>query len=270
VIRRSHRPRQPARVDDDAAVRSAILNVFLESRQRNGRDALDAALKNSVDLHRVIVQSSGATPFELATAQPDRRGIYFIPGQADDRATDTSVDRRALHEMFVRLASLRSAFLSVLKAGGRTQKMDHVYCPECDFAALGIDLSEVSFEGAVLPRSRWSGARLDRASFRNAVIEQANFTAARLEGADFSNDEFNMNRQEYISARALRNINRVARPELYLYGHRRADVRLRKLQRQFPKLSLGHAARRWPGEGAACAPTSPQAITLTVVGQREA
>jgi len=262
-------------LDDDAAVRSAILNVFSNLDKATGRDALDAALKNIVELHRVIVQSSGATPFELATAQPDRRGIYFIPGLADDRASDTTVDRRALHEMFVRLASLRSALLSVLKAGGRTQKMDHVYCPECDFAALGIDLSEVSFEGAVLPRSKWRGVLLNRASFRNAVIEQANFTAAQLEGADFSDDESNTNRQEYVAATALRNINPASRPELYLYEHstgaptfvcanlRNASFRNFPLVTRLDDRSVREAPKKEP-------PKPAQAITVTVVGQREA
>ena len=262
-------------LDDDAAVRSAILNVFSNLDKAMGRDALDAALKNIVDLHRVIVQSSGVTPFELATAQPDLRGIYFIPSQTDDRAGDSAIDRRALHEMFVRLSSLKNALVSVLKAGGRTQKMDHVYCPECDFAALGIDLSGVSFEGAILPRSNWLGVRLNRASFRNAVIEQANFTAAQLEGADFSNDEFNLNRQQYVSAMALRNINPASRPELYLYQQstgaptfvcanlRNANFRNFPLVTRLDDGSVRAAPKKEP-------PKSPQAITVTVVGQREA
>ena len=145
-------------LDEDVAVRSAILNVFANLDRATSRDALDVALKNIVDLHRVIVRSSGATPFELATAIPDLRGIYFIPGQADDRANDATFDRRALHDMFTRLVSLRSALLSMLKAGARTQTLDHIYCPVCDFAALGIDLSNTSFEGAILPRSQWRGA----------------------------------------------------------------------------------------------------------------
>jgi hypothetical protein len=149
-------------LDEDAAVRSAILNVFSNLDKATGQDALNAALKSIVDLHRVTTQSSGVTPFELATAQPDIRGIYFIPSQTEARAGEVMIDRGALHEMFVRLASLKAAFLSVLKAGGRTQKMDHVYCPGCDFAELGIDLSGVSFQNAILPRSQWRADPMQR------------------------------------------------------------------------------------------------------------
>lgn len=117
-------------------------NVLSNLDKATSQDALDAALKNIVDLHRVMVQSSGITPFELATALQDRRGIYFVPHDTNARGGDVAIDPNALHETFMRLASLKAALLSVLKAGGRTQRMDHVYCPECDFEQLGIDLAK--------------------------------------------------------------------------------------------------------------------------------
>jgi uncharacterized protein YjbI with pentapeptide repeats len=263
-------------LDEDVAVRSAILNVFANLDQATSRDALDVALKNIVDLHRVIVQSSGATPFELATAMPDLRGIYFIPGQADDRANDATVDRRALHDMFTRLASLRGALLSMLKAGARTQTLDHIYCPVCDFAALGIDLSNTSFEGAILPRTQWRGVRLDRASFRNAVIEQANFTGAQLEGADFSGDEQNMNRQAYVSATALSHVNPALRPGLYLYEHATgaptfvcANLRSANFRNFAVVTRLDEGPLREAPKPAPPKPPGAITVTSTSLGQRE-
>lgn len=262
-------------LDEDAAVRSAILNVFWNLDKATGQDALDAALKTIIDLHRVIVQSSGVTPFELATAQPDLRGIYFVPSQADAQAGATAIDPGALHETFVRLASLKTALLSVLKAGGRTQTMDHIYCPECDFAELGIDLSGVSFQDAILPGSRWSRLRLAHASFRNAVVERADFTGAQLEGADFSNDEYNITRQEYVSAYALRHIHPASRPELHQYKFNTgaptfvcADLRNANFQ-NFPVVT------RLEDGSANKAPTKRLAktahgVTVTALGQREA
>jgi uncharacterized protein YjbI with pentapeptide repeats len=260
-------------LDEDAAVRSAILNVFSNLDKATGQDALDAVLKSIVDLHRVIVQSSGVTPFELATAQPDLRGIYFIPSHANARANEVAIDQGALHEMFVRLVSLKTAFLSVLKAGGRTQTMDHIYCSGCNFAELGIDLSGVSFQGAILPRSQWSRLRLNRASFRNAVVEQANFAGAQLEAADFSNDEFNMNRQEYVSATALRTINPASRPALYLYEFSTgaptfvcANLRDANFQ-NFPIVTrLDDESASKPTTKPL--PKDPHPVTVTVVGQR--
>jgi len=204
-------------LDEDAVVRSAILNVFSNLSNTTGREALDTTLESIIDLQRAIVQSSGVTPFELATAQPDDRGIYFVPRRVNEPSSATTIDTAAaLHGTLSRLASLKAAFLSVLKAGGRTQTMDHIYCPDCDFTALDIDLSGVSFQAAILPSSQWSGLRLAHANFRDAIVEGADFTGAQLEGADFSNGDFNVTRQEYVSAYALRHINPAAGPEPYL------------------------------------------------------
>lgn len=187
-------------LDGNAAVRSAILNVF--SNLDRGTDAatLNAALKNIVDLHRVIVQSGGFTPFELSTAQKDNRGIYFIPHPSDG----SEIDGQALDDTFVRLETLSAALMAVLKAGGRSRQMDHIYCPDCAFDALRVDFSDVDFHGAILPGTQWSLVRLARSSFRDAVLIGADFTGATLEGADFSADEYNAYHEEYVAANAIR------------------------------------------------------------------
>lgn len=203
-------------LDEDPAVRSAILNVFFYLDDRTGKDALDAALKSVVDLESVIVQSSGLTPFELATAQQDNRGIFFLPGELDSPRTN-SIDPNWRQLVLVRLSSLKTAMLSLLKAGGRTANMARIFCPQCDFKSLDVDFSDVDFTNAILPRSQWEGLRLNHANFHDAVIEEANFTGAHLHGANFSEDQYNTNRQQYVEANILRNINPALPVALYLY-----------------------------------------------------
>lgn len=186
-------------LDPNPAVRSAILSVLSTMDASVGQPTLDATLKNIVDLHRVLVQSAGFTPFELSTAQKDNRGIYFIP-----RASDAiPLDQQMVDETFVRLESLSAALMAVLKAGGRTRAMDHIYCPDCAFDSLRVDFSDVSFQNAVLPRSQWNLMRLARSNFQGAVITRANFTGAELEGADFSAGPFDSYREEYVAANGI-------------------------------------------------------------------
>lgn len=262
-------------LDEEAVVRSAILNVFSNLDRTTSQDALNATLTTIIDLQRVIVQSSGLTPFELATAQPDDRGLYFIPSWTGGQSAPTAFDPGALHATLVRLSNLRAALLSILKAGGRTRTMGYIYCPSCNFAELGIDLSGVSFQGAILPDSEWSRLRLVNATFRDAVIEGANFTGAQLEGADFSNGEYNLTRQDYVSARALRHLNPAAAPEVYLdmFSTRSptfvcANVSHANFQ-NFPvvtRLEVG-STKKTAKIGAV---KSASGVTVTALGEREA
>lgn len=187
-------------LDGNAAVRSAILNVFSNLDRGTDPATLNAALKNIVDLHRAFVQFGGFTPFELSTAQKNNRGIYFIPHPSDA----SEVDGQALDDIFARLETLSAALMAVLKAGGRTRQMDHIYCPNCAFNALRADFSDVDFHGAILPGTQWSLVHLGRSNFRDAVLIGANFTGAMLEGADFSADEYNAYQEEYVAANAIR------------------------------------------------------------------
>jgi len=187
-------------LDGSPAVRSAILNVLSNLDHTTDAATLNATLKNIVDLHRVIVQSAGLTPLELSSALKSDRGIYFIPELAD--ATET--EQQVIDETFVRLESLRAALMALLKAGGRTRQMDHIYCPNCAFDALKVDFSEVSFQNAILPGTQWSLVRLARSNFKDAVLIGADFTGAMLEGADLSADEYNTHQEEYIAANAIR------------------------------------------------------------------
>lgn len=187
-------------LDPNPAVRSAILNVLSNLDHTTDAATLNATLKNIVDLQRVMVQSAGMTPFELSSALKDGRGIYFIP----DLSNATEADQQTIDETFVRLESLRAALVALLKAGGRTRQMDHIYCPECAFDVLKVDFSEVSFQNAILPGTQWNLVRLARSSFKDAVLTGADFTGAMLEGADLSADETNTHREEYIAANAIR------------------------------------------------------------------
>jgi uncharacterized protein YjbI with pentapeptide repeats len=202
-------------LDESATVRSAILNVFRNLDHSTNRTVLDSTLRNLVDLHRAAIASSRMTPFELSSATQDDRGEYFLL----DQATRTGASSEELNSTFARLGSLAVALLSVLRAGGRTRTMDHIYCPGCDFSALKIDFQNVNFDDAIIPESQWSLTNLTGASFRDAVIERANFTGAQLTNADFSNDEFNMTRLDYVQALSLRNMPSNGFPDLGFYQH---------------------------------------------------
>jgi len=197
-------------LDGNAAVRSAIVNVLLNLDHTTDAATLNATLKTIVDLHRVIVQSAGLTPFELSAAIKSDRGIYFIPGLSDA----TEADEQMIDETFARLESMRGVLMALLKAGGRTRQMDYIYCPDCAFDELGVDFSEVSFQNAILPSTQWSLVRLARSSFKDAVLTGANFTGAMLEGADFSADEYNTQHAEYVAADAIRRRSRAELPRV--------------------------------------------------------
>ena len=192
-------------LDDNPAVGSAIVNLFEHLDHQTGKAALDAALQNVVQLQNVLAQSSRMTPFELSTAWRDQRRQFLIT-QADDpkgnREPQPIGDTKQLY--LDNLFALRSALLSLLKAGGSTQDMSGIFCPGCDFGQLGVDLSGVSFRNAILSETKWNGLRMERADFQDAILDRSTFWAANLQGANFNQQEFNGNRQLYVESRVYR------------------------------------------------------------------
>ncbi len=192
-------------LDDNPAVSSAILNLFQHLDNQTGKAALDSALQNVVHLQNVLVQSSGLTPFELSTAWRDQRGrflatpAYDPKGNRDPQPIDDSV-QLYLENLF----ALKSALVSLLKAGATTQEMSGIFCPHCDFGQLGVAMSGVSFRNAILNDTKWDGLQLEHADFQDAILDRSTFWASNLQHANFNQEEGNRNRQLDVENRVYR------------------------------------------------------------------
>ena len=192
-------------LDDNPAVGSAILNLFENLDKGTGKAALDSALQSVVHLQNVLVQSSGLTPYELSTAWRDERGQFLITPSYDpkgirDPQPVSEYGQLDLENLF----ALKSALVSLMKAGATAREMSGIFCPHCDFGQLGVDASGVSFRNAILNDSKWNGLRMERADFQDAILDRSTFWASNLQHANFNQDKFNRNRQLSVEDRVYR------------------------------------------------------------------
>jgi hypothetical protein len=192
-------------LDDNPAVGSAILNLFQHLDNRTGKAALDSALQSVVHLQNVLVQSSGLTPYELSTAWRDERGQFLATPAYDPKGIrDPQPIGDAQQLYLTNLFALKSALMSLLKAGATPQEMNGIFCPHCDFGQLGVAMSGVSFRNAILNQTKWNGLQMDRADFEDAILDRSTFWASNLQHANFNQEEHNQNRQLDVETRVYR------------------------------------------------------------------
>jgi uncharacterized protein YjbI with pentapeptide repeats len=192
-------------LDDNPAVSSGILNLFQHLDNKTGKAGLDSALQNVVHLQNVLVQSSGLTPFELSTTWRDERGRFLATPSYDpkglrDPQPVSDFAQLSLENLF----ALKSALLSLLKAGATTQDMSGIFCPHCDFGQLGIAMSGVSFRNAILNETKWDGLRMEHSDFQDAILDRSTFEASNLQHANFNQEEHSQNRQLDVETRVYR------------------------------------------------------------------
>jgi uncharacterized protein YjbI with pentapeptide repeats len=193
-------------LDDNPAVGNAILNLFQNLDKGTGKAALDSALQNAVQLQNVLVHSSGLTPYELSTAWRDERGQFLFTPAYDPKGIRNPQPVSDYGQLDLEnLFALKSALISLLKAGAATQDMSGIFCPHCDFGQLGVDAKGVSFRNAILNDSKWDGLRMERADFEDAILDRSTFWASNLQHANFNQDKFNRNRQLDVEDRVYRN-----------------------------------------------------------------
>jgi hypothetical protein len=192
-------------LDDNPAVGSAILNLFQHLDNKTSKAALDAALQNVVHLQNVLVKSSGLTPYELSTAWRDERGQFLATAAYDPKSNRDPQPIDQSGQLYLEnLFALRSALMSLLKAGGTVQDMNGIFCPQCDFGQLGVAMSGVSFHNAILNQTKWNGLQMDRADFQDAILDGSTFWATDLQHANFNQQEGNQNRQLSVEANIYR------------------------------------------------------------------
>lgn len=192
-------------LDDNPAVGSAIVNLFQNLDNQTGKAALDSALLNVVQLQNVLTHSSGLTPYELSTARRDERGQFLITPSYDPKGIRNPQPVSEYGQLDLEnLFALKSALMSLLKAGATTKDMSGIFCPHCDFGQLGVDRGGVSFRNAILNNSKWNGLRMERADFQDAILDRSTFWASNLQHANFNQDTFNRNRQLDVEDRVYR------------------------------------------------------------------
>ena len=193
-------------LDDNPAVGNAILNLFQNLDKGTGKAALDSALQNAVQLQNVLVHSSGLTPYELSTAWRDERGQFLFTPSYDPKGIRNPQPVSEYGQLDLEnLFALKSALVSLLKAGATTQDMSGIFCPHCDFGKLGVDARGVSFRNAILNDSKWDGLRMERADFEDAILDRSTFWASNLQHANFNQAEGNRNRELDVKDRVYRN-----------------------------------------------------------------
>jgi len=192
-------------LDDNPAVSSGILNLFLHLDNQTGKAALDSALQNVVHLQNVLVQSSGLTPYELSTAWRDERGRFLATPSYDPKGIrDPQPVSDSAQLSLENLFALKSALLSLLKAGATSKEMSGIFCSRCDFGQLGVAMSGVSFRNAILNETKWDGLQMEHADFQDAILDRSTFWASNLQHANFNQEEHNQNRQLDIETNLYR------------------------------------------------------------------
>ncbi len=199
-------------LDDNPAVGNAILNLFQHLDKGTGKPALDSALQNAVQLQNVLVDSSGLTAYELSTAWRDPRGQFLYTPSYDPKGIRDPKPVNEYEQLDLEnLFALRSALLSLLKAGATTQDMSGIFCPYCDIGQMGVDVSGVSFRKAILNDSKWNGLRMEHADFQDAILDRSTFWASNLQHANFDQEEANQNRLLDVKDRVYRYGSRMNR-----------------------------------------------------------
>jgi len=192
-------------LDDNPAVSSGILNLFQHLDNQTGKAALDSGLQNVVHLQNVLVKSIGLTPYELSTAWRDERGRFLVTPSYDPKGIRNPQPISDSAQLYLEnLFALKSALLSLLKAGATTQEMSGIFCPQCDFGQLGMAMGGISFRNAILNETRWDGLRMEHSDFQDAILDRSTFWASNLQHANFNQGEYNQNRQLDVETRVYR------------------------------------------------------------------
>jgi uncharacterized protein YjbI with pentapeptide repeats len=160
-------------VEDNAVVRSAIVDVITSDQPTIKPSSYSAALQTAVVHSRAFVQSEDLDPFKSDSDD-------FVKGLGSQRMREVG-----------------ALIPQLLRKGARTVDLSGIYCRECDFS--GLDLSGTSFDRALLPGSDFTHATLRRAGFRLAWLRSVSFEGAVLADSIFSSSATNAVNQYHMS-----------------------------------------------------------------------
>jgi uncharacterized protein YjbI with pentapeptide repeats len=171
-----------AAIEEDATVRSAILDVF------GGADpshitlqAMNKALISARDRNRAILVRYIDHFFAIPLVN---NRFPSGPAYSEVPIGELSQEQRAP------LEATANIIAALIRDGAKTEDMSRVYCVECKFGRddKSVDMSHINFEGAFLRRADFRNANLSASSFHNADLVQTSFTSANLHAAKLTSD----------------------------------------------------------------------------------
>lgn len=174
-------------LDDNPAVRSSIISIFIDLPQNLDQTMLNETLRDVIRDQRAVIEQSKLSAFDLGIAYRNDRNIFVLPRftpESPERLLDANAARSVENA-----TDLASILLILLRDKAKVTDMEGIFCPRCNFAWTEADLSDVNFNSAILPGSYWAKLHLERADFSFAQLQNAAFLSSNLTGANFAENE---------------------------------------------------------------------------------
>lgn len=166
-------------LEDSAPVRNAIISAIEDvDPSVLSRTALDRGLRSLVEANRGLV----------------KEGDVWLRRPENINGVEQGV------KVGARLLASANAIVLMLKKGARTAGMSGVYLAKADLK--GLDLSNTSFDQAILVWTDFTNASLRGSSFDGADLEDTKFISADLRDSKFvltNKDNFAIYLEDYVA-----------------------------------------------------------------------